>query len=185
MSLSEVSNILWRERRRVELLVFKLEEEQLLRASGRTRWLSDATREIETILHELNRVELERALAVAGVTSALGLDDTLSLRDLAALAPAPWDGILGDHRRALLALVAEVHALTEGESSGTGEHDAAREALEAVGEIDLDAYDALVPRDAGPAVSPDRGSGSECSSRARGRRREVEAVQPSLADFLR
>ena len=39
MSLSEVSNILWRERRLLELLVFKLEEEHLVLASGRTRWL--------------------------------------------------------------------------------------------------------------------------------------------------
>src|SRR6478736_3999884 len=66
MSLSEVSNILWRERQLLELLVFKLEEEQLVLASGRTRWLSHATREVETILEEIKRVELERAMAVAG-----------------------------------------------------------------------------------------------------------------------
>ena len=60
MSLSEVSNILWRERQLLELLVFKLEEEQLVLASGRTRWLSHATREVETILGEIKRVELER-----------------------------------------------------------------------------------------------------------------------------
>ena len=40
MSLSEVSNILWRERQLLELLVFKLEEEQFVLASGRTRWLA-------------------------------------------------------------------------------------------------------------------------------------------------
>ena len=40
MSLSEVSNILWRERRLLELLVFKLEEEQLMLASGRSHTLS-------------------------------------------------------------------------------------------------------------------------------------------------
>ena len=34
MSLSEVSNILWRERQLLELLVFKLEEEQLVLAVG-------------------------------------------------------------------------------------------------------------------------------------------------------
>ena len=44
MSLSEISNILWRERRLLELLAFKLEEEHLVLASGRTRWLSHATR---------------------------------------------------------------------------------------------------------------------------------------------
>ena len=59
MSLSEVSNILWRERQLLDLLVFKLEEEQLVLASGRTRWLSHATREVETILAEIKRVTPE------------------------------------------------------------------------------------------------------------------------------
>ena len=77
MSLSEVSNILWRERQLLELLVFKLEEEQLVLASGRTRWLSHATHEVETILGEIKRVELERAMAVAGAIVELGLSDTL------------------------------------------------------------------------------------------------------------
>ena len=39
MALSDVSNILWRERQLLELLVFKLEEEQLVLAAGRSRWL--------------------------------------------------------------------------------------------------------------------------------------------------
>jgi hypothetical protein len=107
MSLSEVSNILWRERQLLELLVFKLEEEQLLLASGRTRWLSHATREVETVLAEIKRVELERAMAVVGASRELGLSDTPSLRELAAVAPVPWDGIFGEHRRALLTLAQE------------------------------------------------------------------------------
>ena len=80
MSLSEVSNILWRERQLLELLVFKLEEEQLVLASGRTRWLSHATREVETILGEIKRVELERAMAVAGAIGELGLSDAVAAR---------------------------------------------------------------------------------------------------------
>jgi len=48
MSLSDVSNILWRERQLLELLVFKLEEEQLVLAAGRNKWLTHATREVET-----------------------------------------------------------------------------------------------------------------------------------------
>ena len=108
MSLSEVSNILWRERQLLELLVFKLEEEQLVLASGRTRWLSYATREVETILGEIKRVELERAMEVAGAVGELGLSDSPSLRELAAIAPTPWDGIFVEHRRALLSLAQEI-----------------------------------------------------------------------------
>ncbi|HEX4777551.1 MAG TPA: flagellar protein FlgN, partial [Acidimicrobiia bacterium] len=55
MSLSDVSNILWRERQLLELLLFKLEEEQMILAGGRTRWLPHATREVETVLGELKR----------------------------------------------------------------------------------------------------------------------------------
>ena len=50
MSLTEVSSILWRERELLELLLFKLEEEQLLLAAGRSRWLGHATREVEMVL---------------------------------------------------------------------------------------------------------------------------------------
>src|SRR5438045_4734995 len=39
MGLAELSSILWRERDMLELLLFKLEEEQLVLAAGRTRWL--------------------------------------------------------------------------------------------------------------------------------------------------
>src|SRR4051812_39244560 len=44
MALTEVSNVLWRERELLEMLLFKLEEEQLLLTAGRTRWLPHATR---------------------------------------------------------------------------------------------------------------------------------------------
>jgi len=143
LSLSEVSNILWRERQLLELLVFKLEEEQLVLASGRTRWLSHATREVETILGEIKRVELERAMAVAGEIGELGLSDAPSLRELAAIAPTPWDGIFVEHRRALLTLAQEIEAITKSnrELLQRG-HQAAREALASLGDLDIDSYDA-------------------------------------------
>ena len=45
-----MSNILWRERQLLELLLYKLEVEQILLINGRTRWLSAAAREIEDLL---------------------------------------------------------------------------------------------------------------------------------------
>jgi hypothetical protein len=113
MSLSEISNVLWRERRLLDLLVFKLEEEELVLVSGRTRWLSHATREVETILEEIKRVELERAMAVQGSARGLGMSDTPSLRELAAVAPTPWDGIFAEHRRSLLLLAREIDVITK------------------------------------------------------------------------
>jgi hypothetical protein len=144
MSLSEISNVLWRERRLLDLLVFKLEEEQLVLVSGRTRWLSHATREVETILEEIKRVELERAMAVQGSARGLGMSDTPSLRELAAVAPTPWDGIFAEHRRSLLLLAREIDAITKvnRDMLRRGQQ-AARDGLASLGETMPDRLPAL------------------------------------------
>ena len=111
MSLTEVSSILWRERELLDLLLFKLEEEQLLLAAGRTRWLGHATREVEMVLGEMKRLELSRAVEVEAVAAQLGLSQGISLRELADAAPPPWGGILREHRNAFLAATEEITAL--------------------------------------------------------------------------
>jgi hypothetical protein len=143
MALSDVSNILWRERQLLELLVFKLEEEQLVLAAGRSRWLAHATREVETVLAEIKRIELERAVQVADAGRELGISGSPTLRELAALTTAPWDAIFTEHRRALLGLAQEIDSITKSnrELLQRGSQ-AAREALVAIGEIDIEAYDA-------------------------------------------
>jgi hypothetical protein len=144
MSLSEISNVLWRERRLLDLLVFKLEEEQLVLVSGRTRWLSHATREVETILEEIKRVELERAMAVQGSARGLGMSDTPSLRELAAVAPTPWDGIFAEHRRSLLLLAREIDVITKVNRDVLRRgQQAAREELASLGETVPDRLPAL------------------------------------------
>ncbi len=102
MSLTEVSSILWRERELLDLLLFKLEEQQLLLTAGRTRWLGHATREVEVVLGEMRRAELGRAVEVEAVAVSLGLAPGVGLRELAEAAPAPWGDILGEHRAAFL-----------------------------------------------------------------------------------
>src|SRR5438067_13785285 len=92
MGLREVSAILWRERHLLELLLFKLDEEQLLLAAGRTRWLPRATREVEMVLEEIRQTELERAVEVSRVAADLALPAGSSLRQLAAAAPPPCQG---------------------------------------------------------------------------------------------
>jgi hypothetical protein len=143
MALSDVSNILWRERQLLELLVFKLEEEQLVLAAGRTRWLAHATREVESVLAEIKRVELERAMQVADAGRDLGLSGSPTLRELSGLTAPPWDGIFAEHRRALMTLAQEIDSITKSnrELLQRG-HQAARDALAAMGEIDIEAYDA-------------------------------------------
>jgi hypothetical protein len=142
MALSDVSNILWRERQLLELLVFKLEEEQLVLAAGRSRWLSHATREVESVLSEIRRIELERAVLVADAGRELGLSGAPTLKELTGLTPAPWDGIFAEHRRALLALAQEIDTITKSNRDLLQRGaQATREALVAIGEIDIEAYD--------------------------------------------
>src|SRR3954471_12935596 len=113
MGLSEVSNILWQERQLLELLLFKLEEEQLVLASGRTRWLNHATKEVEMVLEEIKRAELNRSIQVDGLAAEMGLSAGPSLRQLSEAAPAPWNGIFDQHRRAFLTATQEVLALAQ------------------------------------------------------------------------
>ena len=113
MGLRDVSAILWRERHLLELLLFKLDEEQLVLAAGRTRWLPRATREVEMVLEEIRQTELERAVEVSRVAAELGLPAGASLRQLADSAPAPWQGMLVEHRQAFLSLTDEITALVQ------------------------------------------------------------------------
>ena len=142
MSLTEVSSILWRERELLELLLFKLEEEQLLLAAGRSRWLGHATREVEMVLDEIRRAELGRAVEVEAVAVSLGLEPGVSLRELAEQAPAPWDDILREHRNAFLAASQEISALAQANKQLlTTAFRAARETLMSLGEPEVTTYD--------------------------------------------
>lgn len=133
--MHEVSNILWRERHLLELLLFKLEEEQLLLAAGRTRWLSQATREVEMVLEEMKATELSRAVVTEAAGIALGLGTNASLQALAEAAPAPWGDLLHEHRRAFLELTEELVSLasTNRELLTRG-YEAAREMLGVIDE---------------------------------------------------
>ncbi len=113
MGLAEVTSTLWRERELLELLLFKLEEEQLILTSGRTRWLARATREVEAVLDEVRRAELLRSVQVDEVVAELGIEAAPSLNALAAAAPEPWATILRNHRDAFLTATAEIQAMAQ------------------------------------------------------------------------
>ena len=143
MGLTEVSNILWQERQLLELLLFKLEEEQLVLASGRSRWLNHATREVEMVLEEIKRAELARAMEVDSLAAELGLSPGASLRELSEVAEQPWKGILDQHRRAFLALTQEILALAQvNRDMLTRGQKATREALSWLDENEADVYSA-------------------------------------------
>ncbi len=130
MGLAEVSTVLWTERELLELLLFKLEEEQLVLASGRARWLSHTTREVEMVLDQIRKAELARAVAVDELAAELGLPTGPSLTALSTASPPPWNEMLLDHRRAFMALTDEISELsrTNRELLGTAAR-SSREAL--------------------------------------------------------
>jgi hypothetical protein len=113
MSWEELSALLWKERELLELLLFKIEEEQLVLASARTRWLAHATREVEVVLAEIRQQELQRAVTVEALAATCGCGSQPSLTTLAAHAPEPWPDLLRAHRAAFLALTAEISTMAE------------------------------------------------------------------------
>lgn len=112
MGFAEVSTMLWRERDALQLLLFKLVEEQLIVSSGRTRWLTQANEEIEFALEQLRGTEVLRAAETDAIGEELGLALPPTLAELEAAAPQPWATLYGEHRSALLQLVAEIDQVT-------------------------------------------------------------------------
>ena len=111
--MDKLSQILWRERELLETLLFKLEMEQLVLGSGRTRWLAPAAREVELLLTTLRETEVVRAVAADEAAAMIGLTHNPSLRALAEAAEEPWRTVLFDHRNAFLALTQEISTLAE------------------------------------------------------------------------
>lgn len=111
MGLNELSTVLWRERELLEVLLFKLEEEELVLASGRTRWLGRAAREVEAVLDQIRGVELGRAIEADDAAREVGLEEGASLLELAKAAPTPWNDLLRSHHVALTDVTAQIDAL--------------------------------------------------------------------------
>lgn len=112
--LSDLSQILWREREILELVLFKLEEQRLLLADGQERWVCHASRELDSVLDQLGAMELNRAVASAAAAAELGARDDAGLRELAWAAPPPWPSVLDRHGGALLRLAEEIVELAAG-----------------------------------------------------------------------
>lgn len=147
MGLKEVSRILWQERELLELLQFKLEEERLVLAAGRSEWITHATGEVEMVLDRIREIEAERMSLVAEVAPDLGLGSNPSLRELIEAAPPEWRPALEEHRDAFATVTRQVADLTAAnrELLGRGLR-AVREAILAVSDaagsqqVDQDLY---------------------------------------------
>ena len=114
MGVADLSAVLWRERQLLELLLFKLEEEQLVLSSGRTRWLGHATREVEQVLSQIRTADLGRALEADEAALERGVAPGGGLLALAQAAPEPWNDLLASHREAFLALTSQIQDVAHG-----------------------------------------------------------------------
>ncbi|TDE94742.1 flagellar protein FlgN [Occultella glacieicola] len=113
MGAQELSAAIWHQRNLLELLLFKLTEEQLLLTAGRTDWLANATREVEQVVERLYESGLARDVEAAGVAGRWGAADGASLRELIQHAPSPWDEVLTEHLTALTSLTARIRDLRD------------------------------------------------------------------------
>ena len=130
MGVAELSAVLWRERQLLELLLFKLEEEQLVLATGSSRWLGHATREVEQVLDQIRDAELGRAVEADAAAREFGISLGGSLGALATAAPEPWDDLLTSHREAFISLTAEIQDVAKGNRALlTTAHRAAQETI--------------------------------------------------------
>lgn len=110
MGLNELSTVLWRERELLEQLLFKLEEEELVLASGRVRWVGRASREVEAVLDQIRGIEFGRAIEADDAAREVGIAENASLLELAQAAPTPWNDLLRGHHAALTELTAQIDA---------------------------------------------------------------------------
>ena len=112
MGANELSALLWRERELLELLVFKLEEEQLVLQGGKSRWLQHATREVEQVLTLVREAGLGRSVEVAALATQWGTAEDATLRELADNAPAgAWGEIFAAHLKAMGDLTTQIKEL--------------------------------------------------------------------------
>lgn len=134
-AVENLSLILWRERELLETLLFKLELEQLVLASGQTRWLPRAAREVSAVLETIRETELLRSVAADEAARSVGMAANPSLRALAEAAPEPWRTILTEHRDAFVTCTREVVELASANRDLlTVGYQAARETLMALGD---------------------------------------------------
>ncbi|MFE7843701.1 flagellar export chaperone FlgN [Microbacterium sp. NPDC057407] len=109
MAAHDLSMHLIRERELLELLLSKLDVQQMLLATGRTRWIPQTVNEIERVLAAMPTTALTRDTLVVAVAAEWGAPEATTLRQLIEAAPTDaWREVLTGHLDAMLGLAAEI-----------------------------------------------------------------------------
>ncbi len=112
MAAHDLSMQLMRERDLLELLLFKLDVQQTLLATGRNRWIQHSASEIERVLAAMPTVALSRDTLVVAVADEWGVPEATTLGELIDAAPTDaWREVLSAHLAAMTALAEEIDQL--------------------------------------------------------------------------
>ncbi|WP_217184103.1 flagellar export chaperone FlgN [Streptomyces sp. AC495_CC817] len=114
MAAHDLSMQLLRERELLELLLFKLDEQQMLLATGRSRWIRHAVNETERVLAAMPTAALTRDTLVVAVADEWGVPEATTLRELVEAAPTEaWREVLSGHLDTMTALAAEIDEMKQ------------------------------------------------------------------------
>jgi hypothetical protein len=121
MGADELSASLWRERRQLELLLFRLETQLLHLNADRSQWLTFTAADLESVLADLRFETLARQVEAAAVAEAWGAPSDATLPALAAAAPAGiWGGLLEEHLHGMTDLLGRISSAREANLGALG-----------------------------------------------------------------
>lgn len=95
--VGSLSNALWEQRVRLHDLLHRAKVAQLVMAGDDRRWLDRAIGELESSVRGLRADDHVPARLLGAIARHLGRADIETIRDLAALLPAPWAETLDEH----------------------------------------------------------------------------------------
>jgi len=107
--VDELAQVLDREQRQLELLLFRLVSARELSEAGEARFLTWAAADVERMLERVHEAELVRAVVTDRLAAYLGVDgERVTLRDLADAADEPLRTTLFEQRATFMRLLGEI-----------------------------------------------------------------------------
>lgn len=111
MGADELSATLWRERRQLELLLFRLETQLLHVRAGNWHWLKFTAADVEKVLENLRFDTLARNIESSAVAIEWRVPANATLPVIASAAPPGiWPELLQDHHHGMVLLLKQVES---------------------------------------------------------------------------
>jgi hypothetical protein len=106
--LSDLTRVLWQQRRHLERLLYLVQVQELILGSGDDTLLQHAVNDVQHTVTTIGEIEAGRRELTAEIGISMGVDADASLEDLINRAPEPYEQILTEHRDAFLTLVSDI-----------------------------------------------------------------------------